>query len=41
VRSAENVTEARQAMNDLLKVGEDLAERGLGLPFFKLWNDLP
>jgi hypothetical protein len=41
VRSAENVTEARQAMNDLLKVGEDLAERGLGLPFFKLWNDIP
>jgi hypothetical protein len=22
-------------------VGEDLVERGLGLPFFKLWNDIP
>ena len=41
VRSAENVTEARHGMNDLLKVGEDLAARGLGLPFFKLWNDIP
>ena len=40
-RSAESVTEARQAMNELLKIGEALAERNLGLPFFKLWNDIP
>jgi hypothetical protein len=40
-RSADNVIQARQSMNDLLKIGEDLADRGLGLPFFKLWNDLP
>jgi hypothetical protein len=40
-RSAESVTEARQAMNELLTIGEVLAERNLGLPFFALWNALP
>ena len=39
--SAVNVTHARQAMNELLQVGEDLADqRNIGMPFFKLWNDM-
>jgi hypothetical protein len=40
-QSAVDVTHARQAMNDLLKIAEDLADkRNLGLPFFNLWNDI-
>ena len=40
-QSAVNITHARQAMNDLLQVAEDLADqRNIGVPFFKLWNDI-
>ena len=40
-QSAVNVTHARQAMNDLLHLVEDLADqRNIGVPFFKLWNDI-
>jgi hypothetical protein len=40
-RTAEYVAEARQAMVQLLQVGEELAKRNIGIPFFKIWNDLP
>jgi hypothetical protein len=40
-QSAVNITHARQAMNDLLQVAEDLADqRNIGVPFFNLWNDI-
>ncbi len=40
-RTAEKVTEARKAMVELLQVGEELAKRDIGIPFFKIWSDLP
>jgi hypothetical protein len=39
-RTAEKVTAARKAMLELLQVGEELAKRGTGIPFFRIWNDL-
>ncbi len=39
--SAEKIVVARAAMNDLLSIGEELAARKhVGIPFFKIWNDL-
>jgi hypothetical protein len=41
-RTAEKVAEARGAMVQLLEVGEELAaKRRIGIPFFKIWNELP
>jgi hypothetical protein len=40
-RTSEKVTEARKAMVELLQVGEELAKRNTGIPFFTIWNDLP
>jgi hypothetical protein len=41
-RTAERVIVAREAMNQLLRVGEDLAaNRRIGIPFFTIWNELP
>jgi Ferritin-like len=35
--TGERVAAARVAMNDLLEIGEDLASRGIGVPFFAFW----
>jgi hypothetical protein len=40
--SAQNIAKARAAMNDLLAVGEKLAKDDhIGIPFFRMWNELP
>jgi hypothetical protein len=35
--TGERVAAARVAMNDLLGIGEDLASREIGIPFFSFW----
>ncbi len=41
-RMAEKVAAAREAMVQLLYVGEELAtKRHVGIPFFKIWSELP
>ena len=41
-KSGQNIAAARVAMNSLLDVGEKLAARNhIGIPFFRIWNDLP
>jgi hypothetical protein len=36
-RVGRDIVSARAAMNDLLDIGEALAARGIGIPFFDLW----
>jgi hypothetical protein len=42
-RSAQEIADARAAMNELLTIGERLAasKKCIGIPFFKIWNGLP
>jgi len=37
--SGKFVGDARKAMSELLVVGEKLAKRSIGIPFFKFWKD--